>query len=160
MNLSLNAPITTGTTVKGRLETLRELLSSGVAGTQEEIRSQLESKGFAVTQSTISRDLRRLGAIKAIDDQGRTIYKYSPQTSSPLARTSLSDLVLSIRSNGMLIVIRTTSGSAPLVAARIDNLRPGEILGTIAGDDTIFVAPASSEAIQTTIDEIKSALLS
>ena len=145
---------------RSRLEVLRSLLSSGAAGTQDELRDKLESQGFSVTQSTISRDLRRLGAVKVLDDVGRTVYRFAPQGPAPLAKRSLNDLILSIETNDSIIVVRTAPGSAPLVAAHIDHYRPGGILGTIAGDDTIFVAPASLGAVASTIEEIRNSLLS
>ncbi len=145
---------------RSRLEVLRSLLSVGAAGTQDELRDKLESRGFNVTQSTISRDLRRLGAIKLLDEGGRTVYRFAPQGPAPLAKRSLNDLILSIETNNSIIVVRTTPGSAPLVAAHIDHFRPGGILGTIAGDDTIFVAPATLESVPTAIEEIRNSLLS
>jgi transcriptional regulator of arginine metabolism len=140
---------------------LRQLLSSGAAGTQDELREHLEKQGYAVTQSTISRDLRRLGAIKMIDDEGRTVYRFPSDgaVTAPLGRTALGDLIRDIVTNGMIIVVKTTSGSAPLIAAHIDHYRPGGILGTIAGDDTIFIAPASAATIPLTIDAIRKSLL-
>jgi len=142
---------------KERIEFLKELLLSGISGTQEEISEKLDKKGFEVTQSTVSRDLRKLGATKSIDDRGRTIYRLMPGSLPISDRTSLRDLILSIDHNENLIVIKTTTGSASLVAAQIDHLRPQKCLGTLAGDDTIFVAPASLKMIKATITEIENA---
>jgi transcriptional regulator of arginine metabolism len=109
-----------------RLDFLKDILTSGFVGTQDELCDKLSRQGYDVTQSTVSRDLRRLGAVKAIDEEGRT-------------------------------VIHTTPGSASLVALHIDrNL--DEVLGTIAGDDTIFVAPASLKNIPATIALIRESL--
>ena len=143
---------------KDRIEFLKELLLSGISGTQEEISEKLDKKGFEVTQSTVSRDLRKLGATKSIDDRGRAIYRLMPGSLPISDRTSLRDLILSIEHNESLIVIRTTTGSASLVAAQIDHLRPQKSLGTLAGDDTVFVAPASQKTIKATIAEIQSVL--
>ncbi len=144
-----------------RIDVLRKLLSSGVAGTQEEICEQLAARGHEVTQSTISRDLRRLGAVKATDDAGRTVYRSPAAPVNPVTRTSLQDLVLSLRSNGQMIVIRTTPGSAPFVAAQIDQIRfqrTAGVLGTIAGDDTIFISPADVQEVSRLIEEMHAAL--
>lgn len=125
-----------------RLQYLRELLSSGDNSTQERLARELNKKGFQVTQSTISRDLRKIGAVKSIDSDGQTSYRLAADaTSLPMAQSSLSLLVTSIQDNGYLIVIQTTPGSASLVARQIDSFRREGILGTIAGDDTVFVAP-------------------
>lgn len=144
---------------KTRLEALRKLLEQGTLSTQDELRDKLERLDFAVTQSTVSRDLRKLGAIKATDPNGRTVYRLPDETSAPVATTaSLRDLVIDIRTNGSIIAIRTTPGSASLVARQIDYSLPKEILGTLAGDDTIFVAPASLKTIRQTIQAIERCL--
>jgi len=140
---------------RSRLEVLRELLSHGALSTQDELREELEARRFEVTQSTISRDLRRLGAVKTIDSNGRTVYRLSSEAAATLSSTSLRDLVLSILSNGSTIVIRTAPGSASLVAVHLDRLQPGGILGTIAGEDTIFVAPPNLKNLNRTIDAIE-----
>lgn len=138
-----------------RLDSLRKLLGQGTLSTQDELREKLERMHFVVTQSTVSRDLRKLGAIKAVDPDGRTVYRLaSEETLAPLPTSSLADLILDIRSNGSMIVIQTSPGSASLIARHLDHTKPGGILGTIAGDDTIFVAPASAREINSTIREI------
>lgn len=143
-----------------RLDALKDLLSQGKLSTQDELREELEGRKFVVTQSTISRDLRRLGAIKAIDTDGRTVYRL-PEDAPPAPHSMMSspgklrDLVRDIQQNGAMIVIHTIAGSASLIAVHLDRFRPGGILGTIAGDDTIFVAPKSLRSIHATIAEIE-----
>lgn len=142
-----------------RLSVLKSLLLEGNLSTQEELREELMARKFEVTQSTISRDLRRLGAIKGSDADGRTIYRLSEDSASPLVPETvaqgLKDLVLSIDDNGAMIVIHTTPGSASLVARHLDSRKPGNLLGTIAGDDTIFVAPKNLSAIKSTLESIR-----
>lgn len=148
---------------KLRLHALRELLLEGKLSTQDELREELERRDFSVTQSTISRDLKRIGAIKTTDSQGRTVYRLSDDLSPPVpapVANSLRDLVAAIKSNGNIIVLNTTPGSASLVARHLDAHRPGGIIGTIAGDDTIFVAPASVKEIRATIEAIENSLSS
>jgi transcriptional regulator of arginine metabolism len=149
------------TTTRDRMQALRRLLEEGGASTQDELRSNLEKQGFEVTQSTISRSLRKLSAIKATDESGRTVYRLPSDEPAlpPPAQAALGDLVISIENNGALIVIQTSPGSASLVARHLDHARPGGILGTIAGDDTIFVAPKSLSEIQKTQAEIRESLL-
>lgn len=141
---------------KARLEALKSLLLEAELSTQEDLREKLEQKDFVVTQSTISRDLRKLGAVKAIDGEGRTVYRLSDEFEPPASAT-LPNLVLEILTNGSIVVIRTTTGSASLVARHLDRVAPGTILGTIAGDDTIFVAPTSTSpgALRSTIEAIR-----
>lgn len=144
---------------KARLEALRQLLQDGELSTQEELCSKLEKLDFATTQSTVSRDLRKLGAVKGVDAEGQTVYQLPQEMDAPIPQT-MPELVRSIETNGSLIVIRTTVGSASLVARQLDRITPGGILGTIAGDDTIFVAPASTGAreVRATMREIEQSL--
>ncbi|MCM2278889.1 MAG: arginine repressor [Oligoflexia bacterium] len=141
-----------------RLEALRKLLSQGTLSTQDELREKLEKQAFRVTQSTISRDLRKLGAIRAIDPGGQTVYRLPEEQAMPVATSSLRDLVTGIRSNGSIISVRTTPGSASLVARHIDFQLGERILGTIAGDDTIFVAPANTKQARQIIQAIERSL--
>jgi len=145
---------------KARLAALRRLLETGAASTQDELREQLEAQGFEVTQSTISRSLRKLGAIKTVDESGQTIYRLAAVEPilPPAVQTSISDLVLDITNNGSIIVIKTPPGSASLIARHLDHYRPEGILGTIAGDDTIFVAPTSIQTIDDTERAIRNSL--
>ena len=133
--------------VSERLSALRKILESGKNSTQEELRDMLEAKGHNVNQSTISRDLRKIGAIKGTDNKGRTVYRLSEisQESSFVAQ-SVGDLILNITHNDSMIVIQTSPGSASLVARHLDMNKPADILGTIAGDDTIFVAAKDTDA--------------
>ena len=146
------------TDVKSRLQALRQLLEREIASTQEELREQLEELDFDVNQSTVSRDLRRLGAVKTTDGEGRTTYRLSGEAPPPAKATSLGDLVREIEHNGAMIVVHTDPGSASLIARHIDTLRSDEVLGTIAGDDTIFVAPASLKKITQLVRTIKDSL--
>lgn len=145
---------------RARLETLKELLKKGDASTQEELCEALKSREFDVTQSTVSRDLRRLGAIKVITPAGDVSYKLpDEQLVLPVEISNgLKGLLKDIRHNGSLIVIHTPPGSASLVAHHLDSVKPHGILGTIAGDDTIFVAPASQKEIQATMIAIQEEL--
>jgi transcriptional regulator of arginine metabolism len=142
-------------TQKDRLNTLKEILTRGTLSTQEELRDKLEKARFAVNQSTISRDLRRLGAVRTTDAEGRVVYKLPEEYIAPVTSTSLASLVLDIEHNCATIVIHTSAGSASLIARHLDNLRPGGMLGSIAGDDTIFVAPKSAKAAESTVEAIR-----
>jgi transcriptional regulator of arginine metabolism len=140
---------------KNRLSALKKLLNQGNLSTQSDLQGKLEKLGYFVTQSTISRDLRRLGAVKTVNGEGQTVYRLREGGSATSQTSSLSDLVISITSNGMLIVIHTFPGSASLIARHLDQVRPGGILGTLAGDDTIFVALSSHRSGNVAIQEIE-----
>lgn len=142
--------------VSERLNALRKILESGKNSTQEELRDMLESKGHDVNQSTISRDLRKIGAIKGTDNKGRTVYRLSEMSGeTTFVNQSIGDLILNITHNDSMIVIQTSPGSASLVARHLDMNKPANILGTIAGDDTIFVAPSKDHSIKQTISAIR-----
>jgi transcriptional regulator of arginine metabolism len=144
------------------MEALRKLLGEGSLSTQDELRDKLEKMNFAVTQSTVSRDLRKLGAIRAVDGSGQTVYRLPDESNAPIPgdalANSLRDLVIHIKTNGSIIAIRTTPGSASLVARHLDYSLPDKILGTLAGDDTIFVAPTSIKSIRQAMQAIQKTL--
>ncbi len=144
---------------QARLEVLQQLLREGSASTQDELCKALKQKKFHVTQSTISRDLRRIGAMKTLNSDGETVYVLpgtSASTLPPPVSHSLGHLLLDIQANESMIVLHTSPGSASLVARHLDSMRSYlGTLGTIAGDDTIFIAPASTKQIPALIKKIK-----
>lgn len=141
---------------QGRLQALRKLLVKEDASTQDELREELEKLDYEVNQSTISRDLRKLGAIKMLDTSGRTVYRLAEDVAPVRAPTGLGTLVTDIEHNGFMIVVHTSPGSASLVARQIDQLRSARgVLGTIAGDDTVFVCPRSPKEILALVERIQ-----
>lgn len=144
--------------VHTRLDFLRQLLAEGDLSTQEELVEKLEKNHFSVTQSTVSRDLRKLGAIRAIDSKNRTVYRLPEEIFLPVKSSSLNDMVTSIQANTSLIVIRTHPGSASLVGRFVDMTFSDEILGCIAGDDTVFVAPQTTGKTTSLLKKIETAL--
>ncbi len=138
---------------KGVNQALRELLTSGFAGTQEDISEALRDKGIEVNQSTISRALKRLGAIKSSEGEG-TIYRLPMEVSRASYTGSISDLIRRVDHNESLIIIRTVPGSASFVGEFLDHAKLEHVLGSVAGDDTLFIAPRSASQMKSTIDEI------
>jgi transcriptional regulator of arginine metabolism len=143
-----------------RLNLLRKLLLEGKTSTQDELVEELRRHKFLITQSTISRDLRRVGAIKTLDASGNTVYRLSGDAPTTIRNSanSLKNLLIDIKHNGSLIVIHSAVGSANLIARHLDQVKPEGILGTIAGDDTIFVAPTSTSKINEIIKKIYESL--
>ncbi len=141
---------------KVRIDVLRELLGEDMLSTQDELVKALKKKKFNVTQSTISRDLRRLGAVRAVDQSGQTVYRLPDEVHfvESVTNKGLRDLLKDIEHNGSMIVIHTSPGSASLLARHLDVVKPGGILGTLAGDDTIFVAPNSLKNLDATVKAI------
>lgn len=116
-----------------------ELLSRHNVHSQGELARLLRQEGMEVTQATLSRDLAQLGARRAAQPGGGTCYELGD---APRSVPLLRDLVRTIDDNGMLVVVHTSPGAAQVVASTLDRARVPEVLGTIAGDDAIFIAPA------------------
>ena len=126
-----------------RHSVIRRVIREHAVGTQEELGRLLESEGFRVTQATLSRDLRSMSALRVSRQGGGAVYELDPaEVPAPGQRLrEVSDLVLFIADNDALTVVRTQTGAAQAVARAIDLARLPQCLGTIAGDDTIFVSP-------------------
>lgn len=121
-----------------------ELIKNEDISTQEDLAARLESEGIEVTQATVSRDIKKLGLIKTPTGYGG--YKYSlPQerTQSDInswIKRMFQDFVVHIDMGENLIVVKSLPGTAQGLASALDNLDWDEILGIVAGDDTMFVA--------------------
>ncbi|MBR5656762.1 MAG: arginine repressor [Prevotella sp.] len=129
-----------------RIETLKMLISSMELGSQEEVLQALQREGFTLTQATLSRDLKQLKVAKAASMNGKYVYVLPNETmykrvhKTQTAREMLeSPGYLSINFSGNLGVIKTRPGYASLIAYNIDNADIPQIIGTIAGDDTIMI---------------------
>ena len=127
---------------EARRQAMARILTERRIGTQQALLAALRRQGFHATQATLSRDLARLGARRVSRPDGAW-YEVDGGAASQRA-AALRGLVLGLDSNGSLAVIRTAVGAASAVARAIDDARLAEVLGTIAGDDTIFVAPAGA----------------
>ena len=126
-----------------RHRAIAELIRAEPLANQEELAERLAAQGFAVTQATISRDLEQIGAVKLRRD-GRLGYALPDQlasaSSSAALMAVLRDWVRSIDFAGNLVVLKTPPGSAHLVGVALDQAALPDVVGTICGDDTIFVA--------------------
>ena len=130
-----------------RQKAIAELIRGGSLGSQEELTSRLAGLGFAVTQATVSRDLDDLGAIKVRVPGGESVYAIPELPSEQIApedhlRRVLGEWVADVVVSSNLVVIRTPPGSAHVVASAIDRAGLSEIVGTVAGDDTIIAVAA------------------
>ena len=129
-----------------RLEALRLIISSQHLGSQEELLNALQKEGFKLTQATLSRDLKQLKVAKAATMGGNYVYvlpnesMYKRVTTPSTVREMMQmPGFMSINFSGNMAVIKTRPGYASSIAWNIDNSNIPEILGTIAGADTIFV---------------------
>ena len=136
-----------------RQRQIRDLLDQRLIRTQQELAAALRERGFRATQATISRDVTELGLVKANRD-GIQAYALPPRLIEAEAsgedrlRKLLKDLPVEIRESGLLLVVRTLPGSAHAIAAALDRARWPEVAGSIAGDDTLFIAFADRVALQ------------
>lgn len=138
---------------------LKTLLLSRQASTQEELCNSLIAQGFDINQSRASRLLRKIGAVKVQHENGQIVYSLPKEPSPPSMESALTNLIIDIVANEVVVVVFTKPGSASLVARLLDyNQLQTEILGTIAGDDTIFVTPKSIKNMSKMFDEIKNLL--
>ena len=138
---------------------LREILTAGDAGTQERICSALEAAGHSVSQSKVSRLLRKLGAVKTTNESGETVYSLPVEPAPASLSGELSNLVMSVVANEAMIVVTTNPGAATFVARMFDfNKEKLGVIGTVAGDDTIFLVPASTQSTAQVVDKIKQLL--
>ena len=136
------------------------LITTGDIETQEDLAAELRNLGFQVTQATVSRDIRELRLIKVASKGGG--YKYSKPERHEIAVSErltriLSDSLVNVDFSGNLIVVKTLSGSANVAAEALDTLGWPEILGTIAGDNTIFMVardPAEAGEVVSRISQL------
>ena len=132
---------------KDRLAALRLVILSNELGSQEEVIQAMARQSIAITQATLSRDMKQLKVAKAANSEGRYVYAlpeesayrrvHRPQT--PAQNILPSPGYKSIQFSGNMGVIRTHPGFASSLASNIDQLTPRDVIGTIAGDDTIFI---------------------
>ncbi len=117
------------------------LIKAGVVHSQSDLVKLLKKAGFDVTQATASRDLEELGAVRSRSESGELIYQLGTTVDGSIARSMPlpSDLILSVEASGNLAVVRTPPGGAQFLASSLDNSGLENIIGTIAGDDTVLV---------------------
>lgn len=139
----MHKPTIQPTPLVARREALRHILRGQPARRQADLVRELKAQGFDVTQSSVSRDLRELGAARINDryvlaDEG---------LAAPTPAGALAGFVREVLTAGPnLTIVKTTTGAAQSVAVAIDRDRWTEVVGTISGDDTIFIASADHEA--------------
>ncbi|NLJ57509.1 MAG: arginine repressor [Tissierellia bacterium] len=135
-----------------------ELISKKEIETQEELAVGLKAMGIDVTQATISRDIKELRLVKVMSKSGR--YKYATIGQSQEGITDrlnkiFENSVVSIDNAMNLVVIKTIPGAAQICASAIDYMAIDEIVGTLAGDDTVFVAIKTMDKVEYVLQEFK-----
>lgn len=141
---------------------IQEIITKEIIRTQEDLADKLHLAGFEVTQATVSRDIKEMGLIKVPGAEDE--YHYSvPSEVHPVnlqerLKRLLRETVISIADTESLIVIQTIPGNAHALASVMDNSNWEEIIGTIAGDDTILLVIKPKEAVPTVLGRISTLL--
>ena len=139
------------------IKAFKALLKEENFGSQGEIVEALKEQGFDnISQSKVSRMLSKFGAVRIRNAKQEMVYCLPAEMGVPTAKSPLRQLVIDIMHNEMMIIIRTSPGAAQLIARLLDSLGKADgVLGTIAGDDTIFIAPAKISEIDVTLDRVR-----
>lgn len=141
---------------------VQEIITKEIIRTQEDLADKLHLSGFDVTQATVSRDIKEMGLIKvpSADDD----YRYAvpsevhPTNMQDRLKRVLRETVVSINDTESIIVIRTIPGNAHALAAVMDNSKWEEVIGTVAGDDTILLVIKPKEAVARVLERITTLL--
>jgi len=138
------------------VQAFKRLLKEQCYGSQGQLAEALSAQGFDnMSQAKISRLLSKLGAVKTRNTNNEMIYILPDELAVPKSKQSIESVVLSVKHNSMQIILKTGIGGAPLISRMLDSMgESAGILGTLAGDDTIFIAPIDVNRI----DEITQAI--
>ncbi|MGI6634356.1 MAG: arginine repressor [Christensenellales bacterium] len=126
--------------------------------TQEELAEKLRERGISVTQATVSRDIKELRLLKVMSEGGGYKYATADRAEHGISERFVRmfvDSVISINYSGNIVVIRTLAGSANVAGEAIDNMRWSEILGTLSGDNTIFVVTRTPEDAPNVVERFR-----
>ena len=142
-----------------RQRAIAEMLREGPVRSQDDIAARLAGAGFTVTQATVSRDLEQIGAVK-VKRAGALGYSLPEQLggsdwAAGRLQRIFAEWVHSVEPAGSLIVLKTPPGSAHLVGLALDQAKLSEIAGTIAGDDTLFVAVSDSASLAEVTERLR-----
>ncbi|MGJ8691148.1 MAG: transcriptional regulator ArgR [Thalassotalea sp.] len=139
------------------IQAFKELLKQENVSSQGDIVEALKAQGFEnISQSKVSRMLSKFGAVRTRNARQDMVYCLPAELGVPTVNSPLAQLVIDIEHNDVMIIIRTSPGAAQLIARLLDSLSKSDgVLGTIAGDDTIFIAPTDVKAIKKTIERLE-----
>ncbi len=142
-----------------RQEAIKQIIRTQNIETQSDLAEALKKAGFNVTQATVSRDIKDMFLIKIPDEEGHYKYSFPSEQNQMITPDHLEDMLrnytLTVTASENLIVLHTPPGTAQAVAYALDHLNWKEVLGTIAGDDTIFLVIDQREHVE----EVKQKIL-
>ena len=136
-----------------RQVTILDIIEKNEIETQEELADALRLRGIQVTQATVSRDIKELRLLKVLTPMGT--YKYATADKAENGLTDRFIRMLSEAEAGNMLVVKTLSGSASVAAEALDSFHWPEVLGTIAGDNTIFMVVRSQEEGRVVMERIQ-----
>ncbi len=141
-----------------RHDMISKLIAAQNVETQEELASILCDHGFSVTQATVSRDIKELRLIKVLTPEGRYRYATVEKAEADMQERFIrmfSNCVLSVTSSGNIVVIKTLSGTANAAGEAIDSMKWPEIVGTLAGDNSVFVLVREGKPVSDVIKKFQ-----
>jgi transcriptional regulator of arginine metabolism len=141
-----------------RQSAILDVVEHEAVRSQEQLRQRLHSRGFDVTQATLSRDIKELGLLKRSSDGA-----YQPAGADSTSHASaldtlgraLSEYLVNIEAVQQLVVLKTGAGQAQLLAIAIDRSRLPEVAGTLAGDDTILIIARDAKSAQAVVNQLR-----
>ena len=136
---------------------IKQIIAYSTINTQSELALAMRKEGFKTTQATLSRDMKELGIAWVYTPSGAK-YMLNPEQEEERLTTLIGMEVENIEANETVVVVKTLPGRAQGVAEIIDHLRLPSVLGTLAGDNTVFILPRSIKKIKTTIQALRDVL--
>ncbi|HUI09810.1 MAG TPA: arginine repressor [Bacteroidota bacterium] len=145
-------------TKQARQYAIREIIATKTIGSQDTLRLELRKRGCDVTQATLSRDMKELGVSRVAGSGGGHYALQAPDEVRAL-RPLVNAEILSIDANESMIVVRTLPGCASTVGEFIDVQRHPDVIGTVAGDNTLLIIPGSQKKTHTVLQFLKTKLI-
>ena len=141
-----------------RQEAIKKIITNNSIETQTELTDALRKEGFSVTQATVSRDIKEMMLVKVPDNLGKYRYSFPVEPNKILTTQRMEytfrGSIVSVASSSVLIVIRTLPGTAQVVAYALDCLNWPEVLGSVGGDDTVFLCVDSIDNVTKVKDRL------
>ena len=138
----------------GRQARIKEIISTMEVSSQDDLCQLLKDSGFDTTQATLSRDLHEMGIVRILSENGFK-YVFHQDDNEQSLKKLIGMEIINVRSNESTVVVRTMPGRAAGVALYFDRLKNSNIMGTVAGDDSIIIIPDSHANVETVIRLIK-----
>jgi transcriptional regulator of arginine metabolism len=136
---------------------IKQIIANSTINTQSDLASAMKKEGFKTTQATLSRDMKELGIAWVYTPSGAK-YMLHPEQEEERLTTLIGMEIENIDANETVVVVKTLPGRAQGVAEIIDHLRLPSVLGTLAGDNTVFILPRSTKKINATIQALRAVL--